>query len=69
MTISRLPSYSSHCGSLLISVVVEDIFWQVLVFSIDGYFANSCDFGMPERECEIRVFLLTILVDLPPQSF
>lgn len=33
------------------------VFWWVLVFFIKGYFADSCDFGVPMREGEFSVFL------------
>ena len=43
------------------SLVVEDLFWKVLVFFIKGYSANSCDFGVPMKEGELRVFLFHCL--------
>ena len=43
---------------LFISLAVEDLFWCVPVFFIDGYSADSCDFDVLVRGGELRVFLL-----------
>ena len=40
------------------SLVVDDLFWEVLVFFIDGCSADSCGFGVLVRGSELRVFLL-----------
>ena len=40
------------------SLVVEDFFWQVPVFFINGCSAGSCDFGVPIRGDELWLFLL-----------
>ena len=51
------------------SLVVEDLFWQVLVFFINGCSADCCDFGVPVRGGELRVFLLGHLGQSPEHSF
>lgn len=50
-------------------LVVEDLFWQVLVIFSDGSPANSCDFGMLMRGGEPRVFLLCHLGHTPSLLF
>ena len=40
------------------SLVVEDLFWQVAVFLIDGHSADSSNFGVLVRGGVLRVFLL-----------
>ena len=42
-------STPSHCGSFFMSLGTEDLFWEVLVFFIEGYSANSYDFGVLVR--------------------
>ena len=53
LNILRFLSFSpSCCGSFFISSVVEDLLWQVFIFSV-----NSYGFGEPMRGGELRVFL------------
>ena len=40
------------------SLFVEDLFWQVLVFFTNGCSADSYDFNMLMRGGELRVYLL-----------
>ena len=40
------------------SLTVEVLFWYVLVFFTDSFSENSCDFGVPMLEGELRLFLL-----------
>ena len=40
------------------SLTVEVLFWYVLAFCTDSCSASSCDFGVPVREGELRLFLL-----------
>ena len=39
------------------SLVVEDLFWHVLIFFINGVSAVSCDFSVFMRGVELRVLL------------
>ena len=58
-TIAQLhPSYPSYCGSFFISLVVEGLFCQILVFLISRISVNSFNVGRPMRGGELKVFLL-----------
>ena len=44
------------------SLDVKYLFWQVLVFSVNGCSAVSCDFGVLKSEGELEALLLRRLV-------
>ena len=46
------------------SLGTEDLFWEVLVFFIEGYSANSYDFGVLVRWGELGSFYSVILANL-----
>lgn len=51
MTISKsAPPSQSHCSFFFMSLVVEDLFWLVLVFFIDQVVLQVADFGMLVRQ-------------------
>ena len=62
------PSYLFCCGSFFMSLAVEDPFCEVPVFFVDGFSADSCDFGVLPRGDELWVFLLCHLGFSPPCS-
>lgn len=49
-----------------VSLAVEGLSWQVLVFSIDGCPVDRCDFSVPGRG-ELRAFLFHRLGQSRPQ--
>ena len=58
LNILRFLSFSpSCCGSFFISSVVEDLLWQVFIFSVNTFSVNSYGFGEPMRGGELWVFL------------
>ena len=63
------PSSPSCRGSIFMFLVVEDLFWWVLVFFLDGCSADGCDFGVLVRGGELRVFLLCRLGCSSPPPF
>ena len=65
VTLRPCPSYPYHCGSLFISLVVGDLFWEVPVIFINGDSADSCDFGVLMRGGERRSWCSTVLAALP----
>ena len=68
--VSRVcPSYPSHRGSLFMSLVVEDLFWYVLILFINGCSADICDSGVLVRGRKLRVFLLCHLAGLSYHLF
>ena len=49
-----IPSYPSCCGSFLLPLVVENLFY---LFFGHSYFLNTCNSGVPIGGIEFRVFL------------
>ena len=43
------PSYLSCCSSFFIILIIEDLFWQLLVFFISSYSVNNCNFDVLVR--------------------
>ena len=49
LNILRFLSFSpSCCGSFFISSVVEDLLWQVFIFSVNTFSVNSVNIDMQE---------------------
>ena len=59
ITCVPLPTHPLLVPSLCL--VVEDLFWYIPVFFINGYSEDSCDFSVLKRGRELRVFLLCYL--------